>query len=406
MPSDSIIQNRKYYQRNKMLSIIRFHENVSRYDIKKYTSYSMTTVLSMIDELILQGLIYEEECDEARVGRKPVWLRINPMGGYFIGIEFNGRQMHCDMLDFSGSVIYRNVTAMKRDDSRELVLEKIVRNIDLARNQLGDRKDKVLGVGVGVPGFVNKTTGTSKGYIHFDDWKDVPVRDLIEQRVGIPCYIENNVNVMAFAYKWFFFNGDCEDFLFLSIRTGARMVPVINNRLIFSESGFSGEIGHIQVAPRHLVCTCGNYGCLNTEISDFAIAAKIREGIRIGRFQEIREMVHGDLEAVTVNTFVDSVLQGHEDAVRLMKELAELLGAVLGITVNILAPKRIIIFGALARIGRLFTDEVQRNIENKVIRENFEHFSVDASREGEDLGAIGAAALVMQEQFNFIDKTI
>ncbi len=404
--SDSIVQNRKYYQRNKMLNIIRFHKNVSRYDIKKMTSYSMTTVIGMIDELVSQGYVYEEECEENRVGRKPVWIKINPEGGFFIGIEFNGRIMHCDILDFSGSVIYRNETSMCREDSRDDILMKILNNINMAREQLGENKDKVLGVGIGVPGYINKEEGIAKGYTHFVDWKDVPIKKIIEEQIDIPCYIENNVDVMAFAYKWFYFNGECEDFLFLSIRTGARLVPVINNRLVFSETGFSGEIGHVKIVAKHDICTCGKFGCLNTEVSDFAIAARIREGIRIGRFREIKEMVNGDLEAITVTTFVNSVLLRHEDSLILMKEIAQHLGNALGFTVNLLAPKKIIIFGELAKIGSLFIDEVRQDIEDIVIPENIEGFSVQASNEGEDLGAIGAAALVMQKQFSFIEQTI
>jgi len=406
MAVDSIVKNRKYFQRNKMLSIIRFQENVSRYDIKKYTSYSMTTVLNMIDELIMQGYIYEEECDEARVGRKPVWLRINPKGGYFIGVEFNGRKLHCDMLDFSGNVIYKATEVMNREDSRDSIINKIANNIEHAREALGDSQDKVLGVGIGAPGYINKTKGIAEGYTHFDNWKNVPIKELIEKRVNIPCYIENNVNVMAFAYKWFYFNGDCEDFLFLSIRTGARLVPVINNQLIFSNSGFSGELGHVKVAPGRFMCSCGAFGCLNTEVSDFAIASKIREGIRIGRFQEIRHMVHDHIDKITVNTFVESVLQGHEDSIVLMKEISTYLGIALGFCVNILAPRKIIIYGELSKLGNLFLDEVKKNIETSVIKENIEGFSVDASGQVEDLGAIGAAALVMQEQFNFIDQKI
>ena len=404
--NDSILQNRKYYQRNKMLNIVRFHKDVSRYDIKKLTSYSMTTVMSMVDELIQQGYVYEVECEENRVGRKPVWIKINPKGGYFIGIEFNGRQMHCNMLDFSGSVIYTNKSIMNREDNHQDIIKKIISNIETARAYLGDKQGKILGVGIGVPGYINKAQGIAKGYTHFVDWKNVPIKKIIEEQIDIPCYIENNVDVMAFAYKWFHFNGDCEDFLFLSIRTGARLVPVINNRLVFSETGFSGEIGHVKIVPKHDICTCGKFGCLNTEVSDFAIAARIREGIRIGRFQEIKEMVKGDMEVITVSTFVESVMLRHEDSLGLLKEIAEHLGNALGFTVNLLAPKKIIIFGALARIGSLFIDEVRKNIENLVIPENTVGFSVQASNEGEDLGAIGAAALVMQTQFHFIEQTI
>ena len=78
MGMESILENRKNYQRNKMLSVIRSNKNVSRNDVKKITSLSMTTVLNTIDELIQEGLVYEEICSDARIGRRPVCLRINP----------------------------------------------------------------------------------------------------------------------------------------------------------------------------------------------------------------------------------------------------------------------------------------------------------------------------------------
>ena len=105
MGMESILENRKNYQRNKMLSVIRSHENISRNDVKKITSYSMTTVLNTVDELIHEGLVYEEICNDARIGRRPVWLRINPEGGYFLGVGFNRNAIYCVTLDFTGKLI-------------------------------------------------------------------------------------------------------------------------------------------------------------------------------------------------------------------------------------------------------------------------------------------------------------
>ena len=76
MATESIITTRKYYKRNKILNIIRSNENISRYDVKKMTMYSMSTVLDIIDDLIASGMVYEADCEEPRVGRKPVWLQI------------------------------------------------------------------------------------------------------------------------------------------------------------------------------------------------------------------------------------------------------------------------------------------------------------------------------------------
>ena len=154
MEMDSILENRKNYQRNKMLSVIRLHENISRNDVKKITAYSMTTVLSTIDELIQEGLVYEESCNDSRVGRKPVWLRINPEGGYFLGVEFNRNAIHCVALDFTGKLIYdaeRNIETSEKtaDQVLELVKKMIYDGIAF----LGEKSKKVIGIGIGIPGY-------------------------------------------------------------------------------------------------------------------------------------------------------------------------------------------------------------------------------------------------------------
>lgn len=89
MNNSEIIRNRKFFKRNKILSIIRYSDNISRNDVKKLTLYSIPTVRDIIDELINEGLVYEEECDDSRIGRRPIWLKLNPSGAYFIGVEFN-----------------------------------------------------------------------------------------------------------------------------------------------------------------------------------------------------------------------------------------------------------------------------------------------------------------------------
>lgn len=402
----SILENRKANQRNKILSVIRFGEEVSRKDLRNSTSYSMTTVLSVVEELLKEGLIYEEECEESRVGRKPIWLKINPQGGYFLGIEFNARCQHSVVLNFSGEKIYSKSGEMDGGDTPEKILDKIQNGIEEAKAFLGEKNKRLLGIGIGIPGYVDSEKGMARSYRHFENWRDIPVREILEERTGLPVYIENNVNVMALAYKWLYFQDKREDFIFLSIRTGARMIPVINNKLVYSKSGFSGEIGHIKIASSHYMCSCGSFECLNSEISDYGISARIREGIAAGRFRKIKEMVQGDLEQITVGTFVASVQKGHGDSLCLLENVAKTLGMALGMVINILAPREIILFGELAALGLVFTDLVKQYADQGVIPENRGNYRIEIARGGRDLGGIGAAALVMQQQLNFVESPI
>ena len=112
------------------------------------------------------------------------------------------------------------------------------------------------------------------------------------------------LNVVIFAYKWLVYGGKCEDMLFVSIRTGARVIPIINNQPVRGTCGYSGELGHVKVSGGSRICSCGRYGCLNSEISDVAIVNKIIDGIKVGRFREIAEAVQGDMDKVTMMSFI------------------------------------------------------------------------------------------------------
>lgn len=407
MGMESILENRKNYQRNKMLSVIRSHENISRNDVKKITSYSMTTVLNTVDELIHEGLVYEEICNDARIGRRPVWLRINPEGGYFLGVGFNRNAIYCVTLDFTGKLIYEAEQDIRSEEKvADTVLGMIKKMIHDAIAFLGEKSQKIIGIGVGVPGYSDINRGIAISYGHLQGWKNIPIKEIIENEFHIPCYMDNNVNVMIYAYKWLIYGGRCEDMLFVSIRTGARVIPIINNQPVCGTHGFSGELGHVKINGGSRICSCGRYGCLNSEISDVAIVNKIIDGIKVGRFREIAEKVQNDLDRITMTTFIDSVRAGHEDSLRLLEQVEGFIADVLSMLVNIFAPKKIILFGELAELGDILLDGVREQVSRDIIKENNNGLKIMASEFGRNLGAMGAAALVIQNAFEFLEEKI
>ena len=407
MGMESILENRKNYQRNKMLSVIRSNKNVSRNDVKKITSLSMTTVLNTIDELIQEGLVYEEICSDARIGRRPVWLRINPEGGYFLGVGFNRNAIYCVVLDFAGKLIYEaELDIGPNEKTAYIVLEMIKKMIYESIAFLGEKSTKIIGIGVGVPGYSDVNKGIAISYSHLKDWSNVPVKDIIEKEFNIPCYMDNNVNVMIFAYKWLVYGGKCEDMLFVSIRTGARVIPIVNNQPVCGTHGFSGELGHVKINGGSRICSCGQYGCLNSEISDVAIVNKIIDGIKVGRFREIAEEIKGYMDRITITTFIDSVRAGHEDSLRLLNQVGGFIADALSMLVNIFAPRKIVLFGELTELGDTLLDGVREQVSQNIIKENNNGLEIMASEFGRNLGAMGAAALVIQNAFKFLEEKI
>lgn len=406
MVKRSVISTRQYYKRNKVLNIIRAGKEVSRYDIKKETLYSLSTVSEIIDDLLAQNLIFEEICKEPRIGRRPIWLRLNPSGAFFIGVEFNAQMMYCATLNLVGEVVWQEKTLIHPSDGSENIMEYIYTSIDHAIAQVPNGKHLIYGICVGSPGYIDKEAGIAISYTHLNHWENVPLRSLLEKRYQLPCYIDNNVNVMAFAYKWLYFHGEAKDFIFVSMRMGVRMVPFLNNQPVLSRTGVSGELGHIHIGHGSRPCSCGRYGCLNSEISNDSILSIIREGLVVGRFSELLEMAGGCTQHITIELFCSSVHQKHPDSVRLMIRIAQFLGEALALVANLYSPEIIVLSGTLIMLGEQFIQAVHQAMKPLVIEHNTKHLQIVPSAFDSYIGAIGAAALVMQEELEFIDKPI
>lgn len=405
MGNDSILENRKNYKRNRVLDCIRSQEDVSRFTVKKMTSYSMTTVLSAVEELLEEGLIYEEADEGSRVGRKPIWLRVNPNGGYFIGVEFNAVAMYCVALDFLGEVIYHQKEPVdKKSDGEQSILAKIRKCVDSAlayiRGSYGGNA-RVYGIGLGVPGYVDSAKGIAISYAHIQNWKNVSLKRLIEEAYHLPCHMENNVNVMAFAFQQKFANMENQDYVFISVRTGIRMVSVVDGRISLSKSGFSGELGHVRIQTGGRMCTCGRFGCLNTEVADNAIVEKIQEGTRVGRYLDILRLAGGNAGDITIEHYVQAVKEGSADALFLMRLTASQLGFSIAMVVNILAPQRIVLSGAQMELGEIFLKEIYREVCQNVVEQNCQTLQMECSTLGSEIGAIGAASQVMNDEFSY-----
>jgi predicted NBD/HSP70 family sugar kinase len=403
--SESIIETRKYYKRNKILNLIRTCGRLSRYDIKKMTSYSMATVLGVIDELLEKGYLYEEESSDGHVGRKPTWLRINPEFGSFIGVEFNATRMNCAMLGFCDNVMGSASRVIDPGDSSEDVLEKLAGLIEEVLR--AHRPNQLFGIGIGLPGYYDSERGVGLEYAFIKAWRNVPVKAFIEARFQCPCYVENNVTAMAIGYKHRKLPpGYTDDFLFVSIRNGVRLVPVINNELFLSNKGYAGQLGHTKVYGSNRLCTCGRRGCLNAEVSDVGLRVKLIEAALAGGMPALLARVGGDYTRIGVGAFVDLALEGDPSALRLLGETAEYLGQSLGVILDILAPRHIVLYGELIRAGDAFMGPLRSALERNAIPDNFEHLTVIPCECDESMGAYGAAALVINRQFEFLKETI
>lgn len=400
----NLVEQRKEQKRNQILSLIRHSRMpLSRFDVKKSTQYSMTTVINTINDLIHQRLLLEDTCAENnRMGRKPTFLHLNPDGGYFIGIEFNIQHMYCIILDFAGNVIYSTSCSTLNNSRTEHFILQLKEQIQTCITFLGNRRTGLMGIGLGLPGYIDMDHGIALHYAYIKDWINIPIVQMIKDAFSIPCYIGNNVSSMCLAFKWLNQYRQDKDFVFVSVRTGVRSILFINGEPYLGKNCSSGELGHIKLNGCLKTCTCGQTGCLNTEVSVLALEKKIRNGIQNGAFQNIFCMAGRDITKITVDLLTRAALEGDREAIALIQETSGYLGQSLATIVNLIAPPDIIITGPLCKAGDLFLMPLLDTVNGLSVPENLSHVNISLSPYGDDIGAIGAAALILEEKFNTV----
>lgn len=394
------VESRKQVKRNHILDLIRRSDQpLSRFDIKKMTGYSMTTVSNSVMELIQSGLLIEEECvDSNRMGRKPVHLHLNPTGGYFIGVEFNIQAIHYVVMDFACHPLFVGHAEVPDKITTPLLLDLIYQHTQECLDFLGNRRDHVLGIGLGVPGYIDVNNGMALSSPYMSDWVNIPIVKLMEEKFNLPCQIANNIGVMGLVFKWINDYHVDGDFLLISIRSGVRCIPVLNQQPYSGRLSSTGEIGHLKLSEKNQLCDCGQRGCLNTEVSDFTLRNRMEEGIAQGRFSAVSKLAGG--ARPTVSMLVRAALDGDAESRELITHAGYYLGTAIAETANLFAPQKIILSGKLIKAGDLLFDVIKQRLDQNCLPAIREHLEIIPSPFGDSIGAMGAAALILEREFN------
>ena len=400
---------RKNNTRNRILYIIRSRKKVSKIEIKRISKYSMVTVLDTVEVLLKKKLIfYAEKVNSNRIGRKATHISLNPEGGYFLGLSFQAAELSLALLDYCGELVdFSRYAFDQKKVAAKPVLEQIYSVLDDALKRHAALRSKIIGIGIGAPGYIDEEQGLCVFYPHIENWQSIPLRSLLAERIpDIPIYIEHNTNAMLLAYRWLFPENNKGTLVLISIRSGIKMSCMIDSVLYKGKNFTAGEIGHIKVSGGSRFCPCGKTGCLESEISEKAIRTKLLEGIRVNRFGKLWKSAGFDKNNVDIDLFISSIRLGDTDSLVLLDEVCNYLGDSITQLVNILNPSRIILNTSLCELGPEFFDRLKNVVWKQGVFVALEGLSLEPVAFGKQSAAIGAAAIVMERELNFLDATI
>ncbi len=374
--------------RSAVLNVIKAEGPISRKDVSHRSGLSAATVTDITADLMIEDLVYEKAQGDSHKGRPPILLALNPRGGYVVGLKLTESQVTGALTDLEATVLAKRTIPLAghgQDDAVEALA-------DAVRGLLADgriRKNQLLGVGVGLAGTVDAERGMLRQSPHFG-WRDVPLGEMLQRRVRVPVWIDNDVNTLTLTEKWFGEGHGIDDFLTVTVGRGVGMGIVVNGQVYRGMVGGAGEFGHTVVDPDGPPCDCGKRGCLETFVADPALLRLAAQAVARG---EIPPPID------RVEDLIAQAEAGNPAARAILARAGEILGRGIANLVNLFNPQRIIISGEGVRAGDWLFGPMRSTIAREVMPGLADMTEIRIDTWGDDAWARGAASLVLRELF-------
>ncbi|MBT2678751.1 ROK family transcriptional regulator [Bacillus sp. ISL-35] len=361
-----------------VLSLIIEKETISRADIAGVTGLNKTTVSSLVNELLEEDLIYESGPGVSSGGRRPVILHFNKKAGYAIGIDIGVNYILAVLTDLKGQIIVEKSQNLTRT-SYSAIMNNVQTMIQSLINDMPESRYGIVGIGVGVPGIVNK-----EGSVLLAPnlgWTNIQLKDDLEKMFNVPIIIENEANAGAVGEQQFGAGQDYENILYVSAGIGIGVGIILNNELYQGKSGFSGEMGHMIIELNGKHCNCGSRGCWEAYASENALLEMAGESID------------------SLESLIELAQNGEKSAIDLFEKIGQYLGFGINNIINTFNPDQVIIGNRLAMVREWIEQPILTTIENHTLAFHQKETHLEFSKLGKYSTALGVSAFVVD---NFI----
>lgn len=389
--------------KNKILKGLIFKfldqtESASINEISKEINISVPKTTSLITELIEEGLISDYGKFESTGGRKANLFGLIGDAGFILGVDVKKYYINIGLLNFKKQLIHQKSRITFKLDNTAESLNQLIQIIQNFIKEVGIKKDKILSLGINLSGRINHTKGYSYTFFHF---QEEPLSEIIQEKIGIKTYLENDSRAMAFGE---FCNGEVnteKNVLFVNLDYGIGLGILIDGKVYYGKSGFSGEFGHIPFFNNEIICHCGKKGCLETEASGNALLRKFKEKIKLGSTSSVLKK-NKKVEDITLTDLILAAQNEDVLIIELLAELGENLGKGLAVLINVFNPELIIIGGTLSETGEYLKLPIKSSINKYSLSLVNADTELKLSKLGEKAGIIGACLLAKNKALSVI----
>lgn len=375
--------------KKKILGLCITDGDFSIADLSKELNTSIPTITKLLSELIEDGFIQDLGKQGTSGGRKPNIYGLCASAGYLVGIDIGSQHISVAVTDFKGTLIdYREDMPFVLESSEES-FRKMCGMILSHIGSLGIDKDRILAYGINLTGRVNCETGFSFSYFIGEER---PLTATLEDLLDNTVFIDNDSRAMAYGeYICGVGNGE-RNMLFINLSWGLGMGMILDGKLSYGKSGFSGEIGHFPFKDNDIMCRCGKIGCLETVASGSAIHRFFTDRLKEGRASVLRPKFEKG-EDISLDEIIDALADEDVLAIESMEVTGRELGRAIAGLINIFNPELVVIGGKLTVAKDYLMLPIMGAINKYSLIIVSKDTTVKFSKLGSKGGALGACML-------------
>lgn len=383
------------YNRKRILRILRETPDLSRAELVKETSLAAPSISRIVAELIEAGLIQEVGIGVSKGGRKPICLRINPNARFVIGVDIRPDKVMFVRSNLYSIILDRTEIPLELTEDQDNIVAYIIEQLDSFIESTGVSLDSLIGIGIAVPGLIDSMKGVVRYSAHLG-WSKVQLRELINEKMDVPVYLENTTTASMIAERWEGYGKNLKNFIYLYIGEGIGAGYILNDQIYRGSYYSSIELGHTIICPGGERCSCGNYGCWEAMASSRALRKRFNR-YKEERNQEIKEY-SADFDEQ--DQMIQEILLDEIDGDKAIRESMEFLVIGLVNVVNTFIPERIVINGWPRHLSAEQKSEILNEVRERAMNGLEDIIDIEYSEQAKDGPVKGATMTALNDFFS------
>ena len=390
----SIIIEKNQRLRTDIIKHLYYKKTLSLTDLSKLTKKSLPLVTSIVNGLISEGFILEQGLAPSTGGRRPsMYLLNSDHKKYIVAVAMDQLITRLTIYDLSRhTVIPMQFLEFNMSGENSNVAE-LINFINASIENSNIKRKDILGVGIGMPGFVNAELGVNLSYLPVND--ETPLREYLTKEIKLPVFIDNDSSLIALAELNFGEAIDLKDVMVVNIGWGTGLGMIVNGQLYRGSSGYAGEFSHIPLSDTNNLCSCGKRGCLEVDTSLLVMAEKAEKALAEGAESSMKELFK-DKSKHPRDHFLDAVIAQDPLAISILSKAGFQLGKGLATLIHILNPECIVLSGRGAKAGQLLLPSIQQAINEFCIPRIARQTTIKLSKLTDEAELLSAASLIVE----------